>query len=112
IEEYALEASIAKIHGSEVLSQIVDEGVQIFGGYGFMQEYPIEKAYRDARIQRIYEGTNEINRLVAVRSLLNRVMSGKVPLMAELPDIEMRVKAGSPLNNAGEAIPAELRDAV
>ncbi|MBF6571756.1 MAG: acyl-CoA dehydrogenase family protein [Candidatus Binataceae bacterium] len=112
IEEYEVEASIAKVHGSEVMAFAADEGVQIFGGYGFMQEYPIEKAYRDARIQRIYEGTNEINRLVAVRSLLNRVMSGKVPLMAELPGIETRVKAGSPLNNAGEAIPAELRDAV
>lgn len=112
IEEYEVEASIAKVHGSEVMAFAADEGVQIFGGYGFMQEYPIEKAYRDARIQRIYEGTNEINRLVAVRSLLNRVMSGKVPLMAELPEIETRVKAGQPLNNAGEAIPAELRDAV
>jgi hypothetical protein len=112
IEEYEVEASIAKVHGSEVLAFAVDEGVQIFGGYGFMQEYPIEKAYRDARIQRIYEGTNEINRLVAVRALLNRVMSGKVPLMAEMPAIETRVKDGQPLNNAGEAIPAQLREAV
>ncbi len=112
IEEYEVEASIAKVHGSEVMAFAADEGVQIFGGYGFMQEYPIEKAYRDARIQRIYEGTNEINRLVAVRALLKRVMSGKVPMMAELPAIEERVKAGSPLTNAGENIPAELRDAV
>src|SRR5215469_16162968 len=112
IEEYAIEASIAKVHGSEVLSYVVDEGVQIFGGYGFMQEYPIEKAYRDARIQRIYEGTNEINRLVAAGTLFRRVMAGKVPLMAELPAIEARVKAGQPLNNAGETIPAALRDAV
>jgi alkylation response protein AidB-like acyl-CoA dehydrogenase len=112
IEEYEVEASIAKVHGSEVMAFAADEGVQIFGGYGFMQEYPIEKAYRDARIQRIYEGTNEINRLVAVRALLNRVMAGKVPLMAELPAIEARIKAGQPLNDAGEAIPAELRDAV
>ena len=112
IEDYEVEASIAKVHGSEVLAFAVDEGVQIFGGYGFMQEYPIEKAYRDARIQRIYEGTNEINRLVAVRGLLNRAMSGKVPLMAKFPEVEARVKAGQPLNNAGDDIPAELREAV
>ena len=112
IEEYAVEASIAKVHGSEVLALAVDEGVQIFGGYGFMQEYPIEKAYRDARIQRIYEGTNEINRLVAAGTLFRRVLSGKVPLMAKFPEIEARVKAGQPLDAAGEDIPAELRDAV
>ena len=102
IEEYAVEASIAKVHGSEVLAFAVDEGVQIFGGYGFMQEYPIEKAYRDARIQRIYEGTNEINRLVASGTLFRRVLSGKLPLMTKFPEIEARVKANQPLNNAGE----------
>src|SRR6266487_2289537 len=92
IEEYAIEASIAKVHGSEVLAFVVDEGVQIFGGYGFMQEYPIEKAYRDARIQRIFEGTNEINRLVASATLFRRVLAGKLDLMARLPAIEERVK--------------------
>ena len=112
IEEYAIEASIAKVHGSEVLAFAVDEGVQIFGGYGFMQEYPIEKAYRDARIQRIYEGTNEINRLVAAGTLFRRVLSGKIPLMALYPTIEARVTSGQPLNNAGDDIPAGLRDAV
>jgi len=112
IEEYAVEASIAKVHGSEVLAYVVDEGVQIFGGYGFMQEYPIEKAYRDARIQRIFEGTNEINRLVASGTLFRRIMTGKVNLMATYPAISMRVEAGQPLNNAGESIPTELRPAV
>ncbi|HZU66735.1 MAG TPA: acyl-CoA dehydrogenase family protein [Ktedonobacteraceae bacterium] len=112
IEEYAIEASIAKVHGSEVLAFAVDEGVQIFGGYGFMQEYPIEKAYRDARIQRIYEGTNEINRLVAAGTLFRRVLAGKIPLMALYPAIEARITSGQPLNSAGEDIPAELRDAV
>src|SRR5437660_5445560 len=112
IEEYAVEASIAKVQGSEVLAFAVDEGVQIFGGYGFMQEYPIEKAYRDARIQRIYEGTNEINRLVAAGTLFRRVLSGKIPLMALYPIIEGRVISGQPLDNAGEDIPAELRAAV
>ena len=112
IEEYAIEASLAKVHGSEVLAMVVDEGVQIFGGYGFMQEYPIEKAYRDARIQRIFEGTNEINRLVASGTLFRRVLKGKLPLMALYPTVEARIRAGQPLNDAGESIPAELRDAV
>src|SRR6266446_2944128 len=112
IEEYAIEASIAKVHGSEVLAYVVDEGVQIFGGYGFMQEYPIEKAYRDARIQRIFEGTNEINRLVASGTLFRRVVAGKIDLMARAPEIEARVKAGQAPDFAGEAIPAELREAV
>ena len=112
IENYALEASIAKIHGSEVLSQVVDEGVQIFGGYGFMQEYPIEKAYRDARIQRIFEGTNEINRLVAVNTLFRRALKGKIDLMSLYPEIEVRIKSGQAPDRTSEAVPAALRDAV
>ncbi len=112
IEEYTVEASLAKVHGSEVLALAVDEGVQIFGGYGFMHDYPIEKAYRDARIQRIFEGTNEINRLVAAGTLFRRALSGKVPLMQRYPEVEARVKAGQPVDVAGETIPAELRAAV
>jgi alkylation response protein AidB-like acyl-CoA dehydrogenase len=112
IEEYTVEASLAKVHGSEVLALAVDEGVQIFGGYGFMHEYPIEKAYRDARIQRIFEGTNEINRLVAAGTLFKRVLAGKVPLMTLYPEIEARVKSGQAPDFAGEAIPEELRGAV
>src|SRR6266446_7072846 len=112
IEEYAVEASIAKVQGSEVLAMVVDEGVQIFGGYGFMHKYPIEKAYRDARIQRIFEGINEINRIVASGTLFRRVMAGKIDLMARIPSIEARVKSGQAPDFAGEAIPAELRAAV
>jgi alkylation response protein AidB-like acyl-CoA dehydrogenase len=112
IEEYAIEASIAKVHGSETLAYVVDEGVQIFGGYGFMQEYPIEKAYRDARIQRIYEGTNEINRLVAAGTLFRRALKGKIPLMALYPVVDARLQANQPLNSAGAFAPAELSDAV
>src|SRR5437660_8835995 len=105
IEEYAIEASIAKVHGSEVLAFVVDEGVQIFGGYGFMQEYPIEKAYRDARIQRIFEGTHEINRLVASGTLFRRVLAGKIDLMARYPAIEKRVSSGQATDRADESIP-------
>jgi len=109
IEEYAIEASIAKIHGSETLAYVVDEGVQIFGGYGFMQEYPIEKAYRDARIQRIFEGTNEINRMVASGTLFRRVLSGKINLMTVYAEIEARLKAGQAPDRAGDNVPEELR---
>ncbi len=111
VEEYAIEASIAKVNGSETLALAVDEGVQIFGGYGFMQEYPIEKAYRDARIQRIFEGTNEINRMVAAGTLFRRVVAGKIDLMSKYPEIEARVKSGQAPNRADETVPAELRDA-
>lgn len=112
VEEYAIEASLAKIHGSEALAYIVDEGVQIFGGYGFMQEYPIERAYRDARIQRIFEGTNEINRLVAAGTLFRRALAGKIDLLTKLPEIEARVTSGHIPDSADETVPHELQQAV
>jgi len=83
IEEYAIECAIAKVFCSEVLADVADEVVQIHGGYGFIQDYPAESYYRDERINRIFEGTNEINRLLIPGILLNRAMKGEIPLQRE-----------------------------
>ena len=84
IEEYAVECAIAKVYGSEAYGFVADEVVQVFGGYGYIEEYPAARAYRDARISRIYEGTNEINRLLISTMLLRRAERGRLPLIAAL----------------------------
>jgi alkylation response protein AidB-like acyl-CoA dehydrogenase len=96
IEEYAIEASIAKIYGSEALFFIADEAVQMLGGYGFIEEYPVAQIYRDCRINRIFEGTNEINRLIIPGTLLKRAMKGEIDLMGEIQRILTQLKEGFP----------------
>ncbi|MCD6292908.1 MAG: acyl-CoA dehydrogenase family protein, partial [Deltaproteobacteria bacterium] len=94
IEEYAIECSITKVYASEMVGHTVDENLQILGGYGYSQEYPAERLYRDARINRIFEGTNEINRLLIPGMLLRRALSGNLPLMRVLENLKNEV-AGS-----------------
>ncbi len=94
IEEYAVECSIIKVWGSEMLDMVVDETVQIYGGYGFVEEYPAERAYRDSRVNRIFEGTNEINRLIITGWLLKRAMSGQLALLPAIKKVMDEVMAG------------------
>jgi butyryl-CoA dehydrogenase len=107
IEEYAVECSIIKVWGSEMVGYVVDETVQIYGGYGFVEEYPAERAYRDARINRIFEGTNEINRLIITGFLLKRAMSGQLALMPAIKKLMDEVLAGPSI---GEELEGPLAD--
>ena len=96
IEEYAIECAIAKVFCSEVLADVVDEVVQIFGGYGFVQGYPAERFYRDERINRIFEGTNEINRLLIPGTILKRAMKDELPIKSEAKKALKELTSSSP----------------
>ena len=98
VEDFAVECSLIKVGASEDIQNCADEGIQIFGGMGFSADTPMESAWRDARIGRIYEGTNEINRMLSVGMLLKKGMKGQIDLMAAV------MQAASSINNNEEEI--------
>jgi alkylation response protein AidB-like acyl-CoA dehydrogenase len=114
IEEYAVECSILKVYGSEMLTLVADELVATMGGYGYVEEYPAERFYRDARINRIFEGTNEINRMIITGWMMKRAQSGDLPLMAAIkslmdevmqpPSFDSAVDTGDPLAREAEIL--------
>jgi len=108
IEEYAIEQSILKVYGSEVLDFVVDEGLQMLGGYGFIEEYPLARHYRDSRINRIFEGTNEINRLLIPGTLVKRVMTGALPLLDYVQQVRSELANGADAASDGSPLAAEI----
>jgi alkylation response protein AidB-like acyl-CoA dehydrogenase len=116
IEEFSIEASIMKVLGSEMSNQLIDDALQLHGGYGYVADYPVERGYRDVRINRIFEGTNEINRMLVTGMLLKRAFKGELSLFDDRPLVS---DAGTPADNlkqlallclksAGEAFGMEL----
>lgn len=111
-EEYAIECAILKVDGSEVLDYTVDEGVQIFGGNGFSAEYNMSRAYRDSRINRIYEGTNEINRLLTVDMVLKRAMKGRLDLMGAAMGVQKELMSIPEFGDTDDAPFAKEKKAI
>jgi butyryl-CoA dehydrogenase len=121
-EELAIECSILKVYGSEMLALTADELVATMGGYGYVEDYPAERCYRDARINRIFEGTNEINRLIITGWLLKRATSGELPLLPAIqrlmnevtapPSLDAGACEGEPLAREGEALAAAKKIAL
>ncbi len=110
IEEYSIECAIMKVYGSETLDYIVDEGLQSLGGYGYIQEYPMERIYRDSRINRIFEGTNEINRMVITGMLMKKGLKGELKLMEAIKSIQKEIMDFPMMaEETGELLEAEKR---
>jgi len=107
LEEYAIESSIAKVYGSEMLDFAVDEGVQIFGGYGFHEDYAVCRAYRDSRVNRIFEGTNEINRMLIIQMLMKRAMGGQLALIPAAMKLADEILAGPSFEETPDGVLAE-----
>ncbi|MGH9391476.1 MAG: acyl-CoA dehydrogenase family protein, partial [Vicinamibacteria bacterium] len=97
IEEYTMEASIVKVYGTECLDAVADDSLQILGGYGFIKDYPIERHYRDSRINRIFEGTNEINRLIIPGILMKRAAKGDLPFFDFIAKVNSEIEGKAPL---------------
>jgi alkylation response protein AidB-like acyl-CoA dehydrogenase len=111
-EEYAVEASIAKVLGSETLNYVLDENIQIHGGNGYVRDYPAERHFRDARVNRIFEGTNEINRLLIPGMLVRRAVKGELPLFAAARALQDELLAPPALPSTDEGVLAEERRAI
>jgi alkylation response protein AidB-like acyl-CoA dehydrogenase len=105
VEQFAIECAIAKVHGSEVLDYVTDQGVQIYGGMGYSADAPMERAYRDARISRIYEGTNEINRILMVGMLLKRAMKGEIDILGPAMSVSQELTAVPDFSTADTSRP-------
>jgi butyryl-CoA dehydrogenase len=103
IEEYAVECSILKVYGSEMLTTVADELIATMGGYGYVEEYPAERFYRDARINRIFEGTNEINRLIITGWLMKRALNGQLPLLAAIKKLMDEVMQPPSVDSGSDA---------
>jgi alkylation response protein AidB-like acyl-CoA dehydrogenase len=108
MEDYAIEASMAKVFGSEITGKVVDHGLQIFGGYGFMEEYPLARGYRDARIDRIWEGTNEINRQIIVGYMMKKALLEELPIREAIRGIETFLET-DPYRQSDDPLAPEIR---